>query len=207
MKVIPVLIFLFVAATISAIRAPSDSNAGTRSTLALSAAQVSAAQPSRALVPAGTEILVRLIDGINASTTAAGELFRASVDDPVIVGNRVIIPRNADATVQVVKVDGSSDISVRLYNVVVNGVSYDVVSGFAQVKAPGKGGKYARRSVGLGALGAAVGGIAGGGKGAAIGAVSGAGLGAVTVAAKGSKVQLPPETRLNFQLRGPIVRG
>src|SRR5580658_4479116 len=103
MKVIPVLIFLLLAATIFAIRAPSDSNKATRSTLALSAAQVSAAQPGRALVPAGTEILVRLIDGINASTTAAGEVFRASVDDPVIVGNRVIIPRNADATVQVVK--------------------------------------------------------------------------------------------------------
>jgi hypothetical protein len=175
--------------------------------LALSAAQASAAQPSRTLVPAGVEIPVRLIDAIDSSSTAAGERFRASVDDPVVVGDRVVIPRNADATVQVVRVDGSSDVSVRLYSIIVNGISYDVVSEFAQVKAPGRGSSYARRSVGLGALGAAIGGIAGGGRGAAIGAASGGGLGAVTVAARGSRVQLPPETRLSFRLRGPIVQG
>jgi hypothetical protein len=36
------------------------------------------------------------------------ERFRASVDDPVIIGDRVVIPRNADATVQVVKVEQAS---------------------------------------------------------------------------------------------------
>jgi hypothetical protein len=155
-------------------------------------------------LPAGTEIVVRLIDGIDSTKTAAGERFRASIDDPVILGDRVLIPRNADATVQIVKADKSSELSVKLYDVTVNGKIIDVVSNYAQVKAPGKGSKYAKRSVGLGALGAAIGGIAGGGKGAAIGALSGAGLGAATVAASGSKVQLPTETRLSFQLRAPL---
>jgi hypothetical protein len=155
-------------------------------------------------VPSGTEIVVRLIDGIDSTKTGAGERFRASIDDPVILGDRVVIPRNADATVQVVKADKTSELSIKLYDVTVNGRSFDVVSNYAQVKAPAKGSKYAKRSVGLGALGAAVGGIAGGGKGAAIGAVSGAGLGAATVAASGSKVQLPTETRLSFELRAPL---
>src|SRR5271169_735311 len=155
-------------------------------------------------VPAGAEITVRLIDGIDSTKTALSERFRASVDDPVVVGDRVLIPRNADATVQIVKADKSSELSVKLYNVIVNDRSYDVVSNYAQVKAPGKGSKYAKRTIGLGALGAAIGGIAGGGKGAAIGAVSGAGLGAATVAASGSKVQLPTETRLSFELRAPL---
>ena len=161
-------------------------------------------QSSSKTVPSGTEIVVRLIDGIDSTKTAAGERFRASVDDPVVVGDRVLIPRNADATVQIVKADKSSEFSVKLYNVIVNGRSYDTVSNYAQVKAPGKGSKYAKRTVGLGALGAAIGGIAGGGKGAAIGAVSGAGVGAVTVAAQGSKVNLPPESRLTFQLRSAL---
>ena len=168
--------------------------------LLLLAAGVASAQT----VPAGTEIVVRLIDGIDSTKTGAGERFRASVDDPVIVGDRVIIPRDADATVQIVKAASSSDLSIKLYDVTVNGLSFDVVSNYAQVKAPGKGSKYAKRSVGLGALGAAIGGIAGGGKGAAIGAASGAGLGAATVAASGSKVQLPTETRLSFELRAPL---
>jgi hypothetical protein len=154
-------------------------------------------------VPSGTEIVVRLIDGIDSTKTGAGERFRASIDDPVILGDRVVTPRNADATVQIIKADKNSELSIKLYYVTVNGRIIDVVSNYAQVQAPGKG-SYAKRSVGLGALGAAVGGIAGGGKGAAIGAASGAGLGAATVAASGSKVQLPTETRLSFQLRAPL---
>jgi hypothetical protein len=155
-------------------------------------------------VPAGTEIVVRLIDGIDSTKTGLSERFRASIDDPVILGDRVVIARNADATVQIVKAENSGELLIKLYDITVNGRSIDVVSNYAQVKAPGKGSKYAKRSVGLGALGAAIGGIAGGGKGAAIGAVSGAGLGAATVAASGSKVQLPTETRLSFQLRAPL---
>jgi hypothetical protein len=155
-------------------------------------------------LPAGTEIVVRLIDGIDSTKTGPGERFRASVDDPVILGDRVVIPRDADATVQIVKAETSGELSIKLYDVTVNGRSFDVVSNYAQVKAPGKGSKYAKRSVGLGALGAVIGGIAGGGKGAAIGVVSGAGLGALTVAASGSKVQLPTETRLSFELRAPL---
>ena len=135
-------------------------------------------------VPSGTVIIVRLIDRIDSTKTGAGERFRASIDDPVILGDRVVIPRNADATVQVVKAEKSNELSIKLYDVTVNGKIIDTVSNYAQVTAPGKGSKYAKRSVGLGALGAAVGGIAGGGKGAAIGAVSGAGLGAATVAAR-----------------------
>jgi hypothetical protein len=155
-------------------------------------------------LPAGTEIVVRLIDGIDSTKTGPGERFRASVDDPVILGDRVVIPRDADATVQIVKAETSGELSIKLYDITVNGRSLDVVSNYAQVKAPGKGSKYAKRSVGLGALGAVIGGIAGGGKGAAIGVVSGAGLGAATVAASGSKVQLPTETRLSFELRAPL---
>src|ERR1039458_9503632 len=90
-------------------------------------------------VPSGTEIVVRLIDGIDSTKTGAGERFRASIDDPVILGDRVVIPRNADATVQVVKADKTSELSIKLYDVTVNGRSFDVVSNYAQVKAPAKG--------------------------------------------------------------------
>jgi hypothetical protein len=171
---------------------------------ALMPAEGAPPQSGRVTVPSGTEIVVRLIDGIDSTKTGLGERFRASIDDPVVVGDRVVIPRNADASVQIVKAEKSSELFVKLYDVTVNGKSYDVVSNYAQLKAPGKGSSYAKRTVGLGALGAAIGGIAGGGKGAAIGAVSGAGLGAVTVAAKGSKVQLPSESRLSFQLRAAL---
>ena len=58
---------------------------------------------------------------------------------------------------------------------------------------------------GIAALGAIIGGIAGGGKGAAIGAVSGGAAGAgVQVLTKGPQVKIPSETRLSFVLQQPL---
>lgn len=161
-------------------------------------------------VPAGTEVTVELLDGINSDTTGAGERFRATVDDPVVVGDKVAIPRGTAATVQVVTVQhagtlkGSEAVSVKLYDVVLRGKSYDVASDYAQVKGAGKGEKTAARTTGLGLAGAVVGAIAGGGKGAAIGASVGAGTGLAYSAAKGSKLQIPPGSRLTFVLRAPL---
>jgi hypothetical protein len=57
----------------------------------------------------------------------------------------------------------------------------------------------------LGALGAGIGALAGGGKGAAIGAVAGGTVGAVSAAgAKGKQLNVPTETRLIFSLAAPL---
>ena len=58
--------------------------------------------------------------------------------------------------------------------------------------------------IGLGAIGAGIGAIAGGGTGAAIGAAAGAGLGALSGQASKSKIQLPSETRMSFILKSPL---
>jgi hypothetical protein len=167
-------------------------------------------QAAGVTVPAGTVIIVEMMDGINSDTTGVGERFPVKIDDPVVVGNRVVIPRGADSTVQVVTVahagtlKGSEAISVKLFNIIVGGKSYDVASDYAQVKGPGKGEKTAQKSAGLGLAGALVGAIAGGGKGAAIGATVGATTGLAYSAAKGTRLQIPPGTRLSFVLRAPL---
>ena len=85
--------------------------------------------------------------------------------------------------------------------------SYSVSTQYADVDATGtsKGKKAARRAIGLGALGAGVGAIAGGGKGAAIGAVVGGSVGAASGAmSKGKQINVPTETRLIFSLAAPL---
>jgi hypothetical protein len=167
-----------------------------------------AAKPgSTVVVPAGTTITVRTIDNIDSTQTSPGERFRASIDDPVVVGNQVIIPRGANCTVQVAEVQENKELAIKLYNVTIGGKSYDVAANYAQLEAQGtsKTKKGVRRGALLGGVGAAIGGIAGGGSGAAIGAVSGVGLGAISGAmAKGKTLKVPPETRLTFQLRSPL---
>ncbi len=71
--------------------------------------------------------------------------------------------------------------------------------------ATGKGKRTAVLAGGGAALGALIGGLAGGGKGAGIGALAGGGAGAGGAAFTGNKdIVLPAESALSFKLEQPI---
>jgi hypothetical protein len=171
------------------------------------AAAAPAAAPARATIPAGTVITVRMIDSIDAKETAVGTLYKCSIDDPVVVGNQTVIPRGADCQVQVARAQtggrltGSTELELKLHNITVGGRAYDVATESAEIKTAGEGRKTAQKAGGGAALGAIIGGIAGGGRGAAIGAAAGGGAGVAVAAAKGPHLQIPSETRLTFKLR------
>ena len=157
-------------------------------------------------VPAGTAINVRLTEGIDVDLAQAGMIVKARVDDPVTINGRIVIPREAGARVQAVKVaqsggfKGKDQISLKLNSVSVGGLVYQVASEYATVEGGGEGKKTARKVGGGAGLGAIVGGIAGGGQGALIGAAVGA-VGGTAVAASGEEhLKLPAETRLQFKL-------
>ncbi len=169
--------------------------------------------PARALgitIPAGMVVTVRLIDSIDSDITGEGERFRASIDDPIVVDNQVVIPRNADATVQVVRVDqagavrGAAEVSLKLFDITVDGKSYELATNYAEVKSSGKGKSTAKTTALTTGVGAALGAIFGGGKGAAVGAGAGAGAGVAVSASRGRRLRIPSETRLDFVLRAPL---
>jgi len=166
--------------------------------------------PAGVTVPAGTLITVRLIDSIDADLTGVGERFRASIDDPIVVGSQVVVPRYADATVQVMRVEqsgalkGSDEVALKIYDITVNGRSYHLATDYAELQGEGKGRKTIRNTAIGGVGGAVIGGIFGGKKGAAIGAGVGAGTGIAVAAARGTKLKIPSETRLEFVLRAPL---
>ncbi len=158
-------------------------------------------------VPTGTQITVRTIDAVDGKTAKAGARYRASIDDPVMVGSRTAIPRGADCTLEVVALEQGKEMALRLRSVNVGGKAYSTSTEYANVDATGtsKKKKAVRRGVGLGAIGAGIGAIAGGGSGAAIGAAVGGGVGAVSAAgAKGKEINIPSETRLIFALKAPL---
>jgi len=158
-------------------------------------------------IPAGTQIAVRMIDAIDGKTAKAGAVYRASIDDPVGVGSQTAIPRGANGVIEVVSVQAGQEMALRLREINVGGKVYSTSTEYAQVEATGtsKKKKGVRRGIGLGAVGAGIGALAGGGSGAAIGAVVGAGVGAVSAtAAKGKQINVPAETRLIFALKAPM---
>lgn len=170
-----------------------------------------AAAPAGSELAAGTMITVRMIDDVDSENVRPGQTFRASVDEPVMAGDRTLIPRGADVLTKLVevkdpsKLTGGGQLTLDLVSVVVNGKPVEVNT--ADVTTTGESRKKQTGAVvgGTAALGAVIGAIAGGGKGAAIGAISGAGAGtAIQVMTKGTRVRIPSETRLTFTLQQPV---
>ncbi len=161
-------------------------------------------------VPAGTAVNVRLTEGINVDGSKAGMTFKSLVDDPVMIGGEVVIPRGAPATVQAVHVEqsgkmkGSDKISLKLHSFRFGGMVYEVSSAYVETKGKGEGKKTGRKIGGGAGLGAIVGGIAGGGSGAAIGAAVGGVTGAAVASGGEEHLTLPAETRLQFQLTSAV---
>lgn len=162
-------------------------------------------------IPAGTALVVRMIDTVDSSVHQAGELFRASLDEPLLVNGRTIAARGADVTTKLVSVEeagrisGRSELALVLFDITIDGRKREITTGEVYEAGASRGSQSARRIGGLAALGAVIGVIAGGGKGAAQGAAAGAGAGtAIQVLTSGEKVQVPAESRLEFTLAAPL---
>ena len=161
-------------------------------------------------IPADTMVTVRMIDSVNSDTARLGQTFRASVDEPVVVDGRQVIPRGADVLTKLVddkqsgKLQGRTVLTLALVSIDVNGRPVEVTSTDLQTASGSRGARTAKVVGGTAALGAIIGAIAGGGKGAAIGAGSGAAVGGgAEVLTDGQKVRIPSETRLTFRLQTP----
>jgi hypothetical protein len=190
---------------------PARANTAPPTTAPPTAAPASpAAAPKSVTVPAGSAINVRLSQPIDVDTSQAGMTFKAIVDDPVMIDGSIAIPRGASAVVQAVKVEqsgkmkGSDKISLKLNSIGFGGYAYPVSTAYVETKGSGEGKKTARKIGGGAGLGAIVGGIAGGGSGAAIGAAVGGVTGAAVSAGGEEHLQLPAETRLQFQLSAAV---
>ena len=47
-------------------------------------------------LPAGTNLLIRMIDAVDSRDQSRGQTFRASLDQPVMLDGNAVIPRGAD---------------------------------------------------------------------------------------------------------------
>ncbi len=163
-------------------------------------------------VPEGTIVAVRLIDPIDTEQSKPGDTFRATISQPVMLGDEVVIPSDADVEGQIVNATsaghftGQSSLALTLTRLRVNGKTYALRTNQYERQGTSRGKRTAATVGGGAGLGAIIGGIAGGGKGAAIGAAVGAGAGTgVQAATKGQQIKLPAETVLNFRLENAVT--
>lgn len=162
-------------------------------------------------IPTGQRLSVRMIDSIDSSKNTPGQEFQASLDTPVVSGDRVVLPAGTPCTVtlesvaQAGRIKGQSELAVRLSSIRYKDRTYNVDTGTVEQASKGRGKQTAIRT-GIGAAaGAIIGGLAGGGKGAAIGSAAGGGAGfGINALTHGPQVKIPSETVLTFQLQAPL---
>lgn len=164
-------------------------------------------------VPQGTPIMIRMIDSVDSSVNQAGDIFHASLENALTIGDVVVAQKGADVYGKLVsarsagRVTGKSELSLELTGIrLVDGKIQPVVSGAYEEAGKSRTKQTVEHSVIGAAIGAVIGGVAGGGGGAAKGAGVGAAAGTgVTVITKGQQVKIPSETLLQFQLAQPLT--
>ena len=163
-------------------------------------------------IPSGTTLVVYLNEGVSSETANEGDHFSGTLGEPIYINDKVAVPKNAQLSGRVVsakgaaKFKGSSELSLELTSLSYGGHQYRINSNTWSKQGSGRGKNTAAKVGGGAALGAIIGGIAGGGKGAAIGAGAGAAAGTgVQAITKGEKIELKPESMLQFSLQAPVT--
>jgi hypothetical protein len=174
-------------------------------------AQAAVSEPAGMEIPAGTPFQVRLDQTISTRMSRAGDVFSATLAEPLVVGDRVVLPQgtrfNGHVTASAAsgRFKGRARLAMRLDAFEYQGRQYTIeTSSLGRVSANHKKRNAVLIGGGTG-LGAAIGAIAGGGKGALIGAGAGAAAGTVGEAFTGKKqVTVPAETLLHFKLDAAV---
>jgi hypothetical protein len=173
-------------------------------------ATATAQNATRVTIPAGTRVLIRTIDALDSSKQKAGYRFTATLETNLQEEDVVVAPRGTTVYGRLAEASsagrmaGSSQLTLELTDIVINGKDYPLLTSTYEVKGKGEGKKTAGKVIGGAGLGALIGGIAGGGAGAGIGVLAGAAGGtALAASKKGEQLQIPSESLLEFRLEQP----
>jgi len=94
--------------------------------------QQAASAPMNLTVPAGTELAIRINQGISVKHSRAGERFTGEVAEPILQNGQVVVPRGARVTGRVDAAHrrghfkGASVLELRLTTMTLNGNTYSL---------------------------------------------------------------------------------
>ena len=163
-----------------------------------------AAAPASFEIPAGTPLVVRMMDGIS-SKNKAGTRFTTTLDSDLVINGSVALKAGTKiygelmSSKQAGRAVGKSQIDIRLTEIALPGAPSTLIA-TSSFQEAGKG--SGRKTAGAAAVGAGIGAVADGGEGAAKGAAIGAG---VSLLKKGETVTVPPNMLLEFTLTRPVT--
>lgn len=164
----------------------------------------------RVTIAPGTVLPVRITRWLSSGNAEPGSTFTAVVENDILAGGFIAVPRGAEVQGTVVDATGAGalkgrgTLTLRLDTLRLGGQIIPLQSEAFTVNGHDKAAQSVNSTIGGAALGAIIGAVAGGGTGAAIGAGVGgaAGLG-VSAASGGGNATLPAEAMLHFRLTAP----
>ncbi len=165
--------------------------------------QASAA--SSAVVPAGSRILVRMVDNLDSRTHKTGHRFTMAVEADIVEKGQVLIPRGTIAygrlleAKQARRLRGKSELTLEVTEFMINNQLRPVLT--QDIKSASDQASSGRKTLRRTAAGAAIGGLVDGSSGAKTGAAVGLG---VSVLTKGDTISIPAGTLLEFRLAAPF---
>jgi hypothetical protein len=160
----------------------------------------------------GTVLTVTTISTLSTDSQAAGNVFKATLAEPIVEGDWVVAREGADVEGVVIaatkggRVKGTAELEVAITALTLSdGQSVRLDTSMAAAAAKSEKKKDVGKVAITTGAGAIVGAIAGGGKGAAIGAaVGGAGGTAVVMGTRGGPAVIPAGSTLRFKVKKPV---
>jgi hypothetical protein len=159
------------------------------------------------VVPAGTMLSVRINQAMDSRHTQPGTAFDGVVMGDVVVGGSVAIPRGATVQGHVADTHPGGDLrgrgglALELTQVYLEGHPYPLTTEAWTHQGYDKTGQTVGNAIGLGAVGATIGAIAGGGPGALLGAGIGGAAGlTMSAASRQGEATVPSEAIVSFRL-------
>lgn len=160
----------------------------------------------------GTILTVRVNQPLSSDHNQVGDVFSASLDQPVTVLGIVVAQRGQTVVGHVVeakkagRVHGVSQLGITLTDLtLVDGQTVAIQSQLLVRKGPTSMGRDAAVIGGTAGVGAAIGAAVDGGTGAAVGAAAGAAAGTIGVLlTRGDPTIIAPETLLAFEVTTPV---
>lgn len=156
-------------------------------------------------IPASTHISVRTTQELSSGTAKVGDRFDASLTHALVVKGKTLAKAGSPARGKVTLAKSSGrlhapgQLSIRLTSVQVEGKMVPISTASYHVEGKSHTKSNATKIGGGAAVGALIGGLAGGGKGAAIGAGAGGAAGTGVAAATGKQEAIiPAEKALSF---------
>lgn len=162
--------------------------------------------PASAVVPAGTRMVIRMVDSVDSKKHKAGHKFRGQLEGALVVDGATLVARGSflygvvTSSQQSGRAAGSSGLAIEFTDVMIDDQLYPIATTALAAQTGGE----AKKSAGRTARAAAMGGLIDGSSGAKTGAKVGLGASILT---GGESVNVPAGTLLETTLRVALDIG